>query len=134
MNKVGINPLTDYGFTVGGGLSPVVSTFSVVVLVALSGVVSIFCLTVVLLPPPGVVTVVSVFLSVVAFDSQPMVAAPKMQATGKIKKVFMANSPVNQIGGERAKPPLHNDIPTLQLICLTLPISSEFSENRLDCR
>ncbi len=99
MNNAGINFPTDYGFAVGGGLSPVVSTFSVVVLVALSGVVSIFCLTVVLLPPPGVVTVVSVFFSVVDFDSQPMVAAPKMQATGKIKKVFMANSPVNQIGG-----------------------------------
>jgi len=88
----------DYGLAAGGGLSPVDSTFSVVVLVALSGVVSTFCSTVVVVSPPGVVTVVSVFFSVVAVGWQPMVATPTMQATVKNKMFFTAKSPEERMG------------------------------------
>ena len=72
----------DY-FAAGGGLSPVVSTFSMVVLVALSGLVSTFCSTVAVVVPLGVVTEVSDFLSVVFVCSQPTVAKPAMQAIVK---------------------------------------------------
>lgn len=69
--------------TAGGGFSPVVSTFSVVVLVALSGLVLTSSSTVVVVVPPGVVTVVSDVLPVVFVGSQPMVATPAMQAIVK---------------------------------------------------
>jgi hypothetical protein len=101
---LGIVSPADYGLAAGGGLSPVDSTFSVVVLVALSGVVSTFCSTVVVVSPPGVVTVVSVFFSVVAVGWQPMVATPTMQATVTIKTFFTAESPEERMGLEGEEP------------------------------
>lgn len=101
----------DYGLATGGGLSPVDSTFSVVVLVVLSGVVSTLCSTVVVVSPPGVVTVVSVFFSVVAVGWQPMLATPTMQAAVKNKMFFIAESPEERMGVWRAKCPLPSDDP-----------------------
>jgi hypothetical protein len=72
-----------YYLAAGGGFSPVVSTFSVVVLVALSGLVSTFSSTDCVVVPPGVVTVVSVFVSLVFVGSQPMVVKPTIQAIVK---------------------------------------------------
>ncbi len=111
---LGIVSPADYGLAAGGGLSPVDSTFSVVVLVALSGVVSTFCSTVVVVSPPGVVTVVSVFFSVVAVGWQPMVATPTMQATVTNKTFFTAESPEERMGAWRAKSPPPSDDPAVQ--------------------
>jgi len=75
----------------GGGFSPVVSTFSVVVLVALSGLVLTFSSTVVVVVPPGAVTVVSDVLPVVVVGSQPVVATHTMQAIARGTRNFIAD-------------------------------------------
>lgn len=74
-------------------MSPVDSTFSVVVFVALSGVVSTFCSTVVLVSPPGVVTVDSDFFSIAACGWQPMAAMPTTQTAAQWNECFTVGSP-----------------------------------------
>ena len=70
-------------------MSPDFSIFSVVVLVALSGVVSVFCSTVVFVSPSGVVVVVSVFFVVVAFGAQPIVPRPTTIAIARASEIFI---------------------------------------------
>ena len=77
-----------YGF-VGGGFSPDTSTVSVVVVVVLSGVRSVFCSTVFVVSPSVVVVVVTVFVLVVAVGPQPNVPMPKVRAAASESRVFI---------------------------------------------
>jgi len=95
--------LSDYGFFAGGGgLSPLVSVFSVVVVSVVLGVVSVFCSVVVVVEPFGVVTVVSVFVPVVS-PAHPKATRPRMQTAAKCISDFITSVPLSKwrIGGHQ---------------------------------
>jgi hypothetical protein len=110
LRDVGESPSENYGFgaaggAAGGGLSPVVSTFLVVVSVVLSGVVSTFFSTVEVVSPSGVVTVFSTFVPSLAAGWQPMAAVPITQATVNNKSFFIAESPGKRRQMRAKRPP-----------------------------